>query len=250
MQTIIDIEKVSFAYRGSPVLQEVSLKVMAGEFIGVIGPNGGGKTTLFKLILGLLSPPSGTITVFGSTPKAARRLIGYVPQTLNFDRQFPISVHELVLTGRLSNISWWGSFSSHDKQLAVEAIAQVGLVGKECHPLSSLSGGQLQRALIARALVSKAQLLLLDEPTANLDAEGEVEVYNLLQQLRKEGVTTLMVTHDLNTVISQVERVIVVQGKAWLLKPSQVCDHFTVGLYHTPLIDRTQHTIEKTEEER
>jgi zinc transport system ATP-binding protein len=165
--------------------------------------------------------------------------LAYVPQSIKFDRAFPISVLEVVLSGLLSKLPWYGYFSKQNKLLALEAIEKVNL--KEfCHePFGTLSGGQAQRVLIARALVSNPHLLLLDEPTASVDNRAEADIYALLKEL-KGLMTILMVTHDLQAAIGQVERLLCVQGHVFSLQPEEVCEHFTVGLYHTPLLSNKQ----------
>lgn len=234
MESIVSFENVSFAYQEVPVLKEVSFKINEGEFVGIIGPNGGGKTTLLKLIMGFLKPSSGKIKVFDSSPKFGQSGVAYVPQGLRFDRQFPISVIELVLSGRLSRLPWYGVYSREDQQAAEKVLETVGLDAMKNLPFGTLSGGQAQRALIARALVSEPRLLLLDEPTASVDSQAEGVIYEILQSL-KGKMTILMVTHDLNAVINQVGRVLCIQRGVLSLQPQEVCEHFAVGLYHPPL---------------
>ena len=229
------LENVFFSYQDIPVLKDISFSIEPREFIGIIGPNGGGKTTLLKLMMGFLKPSSGKIAVFGAPPLAARQKIGYVPQFLRFDRQFPISVFELVLEGRLSHLPWYGIFSREDKVAALKALELVGMAEFKNAPFGTLSGGQTQRVLIARALASDPDLLLLDEPTASVDAQAQTAIYDILKELRKK-ITIAMVTHDLRAAIEQVERVVCVQTTAMCLKPKEVCEHFAFGLYHTPLI--------------
>lgn len=235
MVHIIEAEHLNFSYQETPVLKDVNFTVDAGQFVGIIGPNGGGKTTLLKLILGFIRPTSGKLLVFGHDPEDVTTKLAYVPQTVRFDRQFPISVFELVLTGCLSRLNWLGQYGNTEKQAAMHALETVGLADFRNASFGTLSGGQAQRALIARALVSDPQLLLLDEPTASVDAQAEADIYALLQNLRGK-MTILMVTHDLRAAIEQVERVICVQGSVVTLKPQEVCEHFAIGLYHPPLI--------------
>lgn len=241
MKPIIDLNHVNFAYAETPVLTDVNLSINPCEFIGIIGPNGGGKTTLLKLLMGFLKPTSGKITVFGKSPLYARQQIAYVPQTQRYDREFPISVLELVLSGRLCKLPWYGKFSKEDKQAAQEALEKVRLSSFQNRPFGTLSGGQAQRALIARALASDPQLLLLDEPTANVDSQAEADIYAILHELR-DKMTILMVTHDLSTAIEQVQRVLLVQNTTMMLKPDEVCQHFALGLYHAPLIQMQRTT--------
>jgi len=233
--SVVNFEQVTFSYQHTPVLKDVSLRVNEGEFVGIIGPNGGGKTTLLKLMMGFLKPTSGSIQIFGNQPLNSLKSIAYVPQTARFDRQFPISVMELVLSGRLSKLPWYGQYSQIDKVKAIEALERVGLAKLHGSTFGNLSGGQAQRALIARALVSEPKLLLLDEPTASVDAEAEADIYKILESLKGE-MTMIMVTHDLAAVVNKLERVILVQGGAISLTPAEVCEHFAVGLYHGPLI--------------
>lgn len=234
MSADIKFDHVNYSYPTSDVLKNVSFQVEKGEFIGIIGPNGGGKTTLLKLIMGFLRPTSGKVNVFGNPPNEVLPRLAYVPQGLHFDRQFPISVIELVLSGRLSNLPWYGVYSAKDRQVAMEALEKVGMQDFLTKPFGNLSGGQAQRALIARALVSEPKMLLLDEPTASVDSQAESLIYSLLKELRG-SMTILMVTHDLRAAIDIVERVLVVQGGVLSMLPQEVCEHFALGLYHAPL---------------
>jgi zinc transport system ATP-binding protein len=236
MQPVISVSNLSFAYQEASVLQDISFEIQPGQFIGIIGPNGGGKTTLLKLLLGFLKTNTGKIEIFGKTPITARQHMAYVPQSLRFDKQFPISVMELVMGGRLAHLPWYGCFSRKDKDIACEALEKVGLLHLQNRPFGSLSGGQAQRALIARALASEPRLLLLDEPTASVDAKAETEIYDILKKLQGK-MTILMVTHNLEAAIELVEEVICVQHNAFILDPQQVCEHYALGLYHAPLIN-------------
>lgn len=235
MGTAISVKNLSFSYQEMSVLKDISFEIQQGQFVGMIGPNGGGKTTLLKLILGFLKPSLGQIQVFGQNPLAARRNMAYVPQSLRFDKQFPISVMEVVLEGRLAHLPWYGCFSRKDKKICLHALERVGLADLHSRPFGSLSGGQAQRTLIARALASEPKILLLDEPTASVDTKAESEIYTILKQLQGE-MTILMVTHNLRAAIELVERVICVQHTAFTLNPQQVCEHYALGLYHAPLI--------------
>lgn len=235
MKPIVDVKGVSFAYHETPILQDISFHVDEGEFVGIIGPNGGGKTTLLKLLMGFLTPSSGKIEILGASPAQTQTQLAYVPQVLRYDKQFPISVFELVLTGRLSRLPWHGRYSHIDREAAEKALERVGLTAIRNAPFGTLSGGQAQRALIARALVSDPKLLLLDEPTASVDPQAEADIYALLKRLQ-DSMTILMVTHDLNAAIGQVGRVLCVQRKLVSLMPQEVCEHFAMGLYHAPLL--------------
>ena len=231
---IINIEHLDFAYRDALVLEDASLKIRKGEFIGLFGPNGGGKTTLLQLIMGFLSPKRGKISIFGHSPKMMRKHIGYVPQHMRFDRSFPISVLEVVLLGCLSKLSRWGSFSADAKDRAREALEKVELSHKASVPFGTLSGGEAQRVLIARSIIDEPQLLLLDEPTASVDPHAEQVIYRLLLELNKT-MTILMVSHDLQTIVDKVKRFVCVHRRVTEFETKQVCEHFALGLYHTPL---------------
>jgi zinc transport system ATP-binding protein len=242
---LITFDQVSFSYSNTPVLREISFQVYPGEFIGIIGPNGGGKTTLLKLILGFLKPSKGKIDVFGQNlafHSTSSNQLAYVPQSVRFDRDFPISVEEVVLSGLISRLPWYGRFHAADRQAAKEILEKTRLAHLAAHPFGTLSGGQAQRVLIARALVSKPELLLLDEPTASMDSQAEADIYALLNQLKGQQ-TILMVTHDLGVAIDQVERVLCVQGNVMSLKPEEVCKHFAFGLYHKPLMQSSSLSI-------
>lgn len=229
------VDKVSFSYPNTPILADACFKVDPFEFVGIIGPNGGGKSTLLKLLLGFLKPATGLIEINGKAPKSNYPHIGYVPQTLGFDKQFPISVIEVVLSGCISHLSSIGFYKADQKNQAYEALKQVGLEAFHEKPFGNLSGGQMQRVLIARALATHPTLLLLDEPTASIDPQGEKEIFSILKNLRK-SMTILMVTHDLNAAIQEVDRLLLVQGTVIPLTLKEVCEHFAMGLYHAPLI--------------
>jgi zinc transport system ATP-binding protein len=234
MPAIIELKKVSFSYEKTPTLKEVDLSISQGEMIAVIGPNGGGKTTLLKLITGLLQPTQGSVFIFGKAPYLSCTRFGYVPQATHFDVQFPITVLELVLMGILSQISWYGKFSKKAVSSAMHALDQVGLLGLEKEAFGSLSGGQAQRTLIARAIVGDPDILLLDEPTASVDPLVRKEILTFILGLKgKKNI--IMVTHDLQTVSEDVDRVLCVSGNVSELTPSQLCAHYPLGLYHSPL---------------
>ncbi|MBJ7450109.1 MAG: ABC transporter ATP-binding protein [Parachlamydiales bacterium] len=231
-EEVINLSHLSFGYSTQLILDDVDLSIQRGEFIGIIGPNGGGKTTLLKLLMGFLKPLHGSCHLFNLPPKDARTKIGYVPQTLQFDKHFPITVMELVLGGRLSKSSFFGPYNAQDKKKALEALDCVGLSAYTQRAFGTLSGGEAQRALIARALASEPELLLLDEPTASVDKPAEEEIHALLGRL-KGSLTMLMVTHDLTTILKQVDRIICVQKKISNMDPKYVCEHHAFGLYHS-----------------
>ncbi len=213
----VELEDVSFAYRpGVHVLEHVSLTVAPGEFVAIAGPNGGGKTTLLRLVLGLERPTAGAALVFGrpSTAKAGGDTrIGYLPQRAHLIGEAPVTVREVVSTGRLAPTGIWGPLRSRDREVVGRAIETVGLSARADAPLRTLSGGMQQRALIAKALASEPTLLALDEPTTGVDAESQESLGILLEQLREElGVTILYVSHEFGAVEHVVDRIVLVRG--------------------------------------
>ncbi len=206
------LSSVSFAYEGTNALSDVSLAIEAGDTVSVVGPNGGGKTTLLKLILGLLRPTRGTVRLFGRPAEESRRRVGYVPQQVLYDPQFPMQVEDVALMGRLGS-RLVGPWSRRDRGAASAALDAVGLSGLEHRAFAELSGGQRQRVLIARALASEAELLLLDEPTSHVDRVAEEGLYALLGELSKK-LTLVIASHDLGVVWSLTSKVICVNVTA------------------------------------
>lgn len=206
MKAVIELEKVWFSYNGASVLEDVDLVVSERDFLTIVGPNAGGKTTILKLILGLVRPTRGEVRVFGSSPEKARPRIGYMPQHASLDSQFPVSVMDVVLMGRLGAGMRLGFYRKADREAAEQVLKRLELHDVRHRPFSDLSGGQSQRVLIARALVSNPELLLLDEPTANVDIAVETQLYDLLDQLN-QTMTIVLVTHDLGFVSSSVKNV-------------------------------------------
>jgi zinc transport system ATP-binding protein len=205
--SLIEIKDVDFAYDRELVLKNINLSVEAGEFLGIIGPNASGKSTLVKLILGLLEPDTGTIRVLDMPVTSARKQIGYVPQYPTFSRRdFPINVRDTVMLGRLGLSHWFSAYSAVDRQICQEALRAVEIEDIASRPIGTLSGGQLQRVLIARALVSEPEILILDEPTANIDIRVEEDIFGLLKQYN-ERMTILVVSHDIGFISSYVDRV-------------------------------------------
>ncbi len=210
-QPVIACEGVSFAYANAPVLEEVTFALHPGESLCVIGPNGGGKSTLVKLLLGLLEPDAGRIRVLGKRPREAAVSMGYVPQAIRYDPQFPISALDIVLMGRLNHLRL-GRYSKACRAAARAALDEVGMSGYERRAFSDLSGGERQRVLVARALACEPELLLLDEPTANIDLSIEAQLIETLTKLRQR-MTILMVTHDLELVSSLGDSVLCVNHR-------------------------------------
>jgi zinc transport system ATP-binding protein len=202
----IEVKQLSFAYGDVMVLEKVDLEVPEGEFLGIVGPNAGGKSTLLKLLLGLLEPQQGEICIFGKPPLKARRLMGYVPQYPAFARDFPVTVQQVVLMGRLGTGTMVGGYSRRDHDIARRVMEEAEIANLARRPIDQLSGGQLQRVLVARALACEPRILLLDEPTANIDMRVENELFDLLRQLN-ERMTILVVSHDIAFISGYVHRV-------------------------------------------
>ena len=215
------LQGVSFAYDGVLALQDVDLTLQAGDFASIVGPNGGGKTTLLKLVLGLLEPNTGRVETLGTLPRRARSRIGYTPQRAELDPQFPVNVMDVVLMGRLGSARLLGPFTCHDHRLADQALAAVDMQDFQRRAFSALSGGQRQRVLIARALASEPEMLLLDEPTQGLDIEAETNLYSLLRSLN-EHMTVVIVSHDVGMVSHLVNTVICVRRRVIAHPTSQL----------------------------
>lgn len=226
----VHVDGLSFSYDGTPVIRDADLVIQTGEFVTVVGPNGGGKTTLLRLMLGLLTPTAGTVRVFGRPPSESRRLMGYVPQHSHTDPEFPVSVLDVVLMGRLGRTRLVGGYTHADTDAAVSALDEVELAELCRRPFSSLSGGEKQRALIARALASRPDILLLDEPTASLDVAMESGLYQILDRLR-ERLTILLVSHDLAFVSGFTDRVACVNRTVALHSTSEVTPALINELY-------------------
>lgn len=207
----MECRDLCFRYGKPLVLEDVNFSIAPGESLCVIGPNGGGKSTLLKLLLGLLEPTRGSLKIFGETAERARPRIGYVPQAMRFDPLFPISALEIVLMGRLDRLTV-GRYPRECVEAALGALAEVGLADLASRPFSDLSGGQRQRVMIARALACDPDLLLLDEPTANIDLSVERQLMKSLEALR-ETLTVLLVTHDLDLVSSVGDSVLCVNHR-------------------------------------
>jgi len=195
---------VSYRYGETPALESVDLRLDEGDYLGIIGPNAGGKTTLLKIVLGLLLPDSGTVEVFGRPPSEIRGVIGYVPQYARFDAGFPIDVVDTVRMGRLGTGRKESARAA--REAAMRALSSVDLAGLAGEPIGRLSGGQLQRVLIARALASEPRILLLDEPTASVDTRVGRSVYELLEGL-SERMTIVLVSHDIGVISRHVKTI-------------------------------------------
>jgi len=223
---VIEVQDVCFAYGAQEVLHNVSFRVPACAFVAVVGPNGGGKTTLLKLILGELAPRFGQVNVLGGAPQEVRRRIGYVPQSLPFDPGFPVCVRDVVLMGRVDR-HCIGPYRREDRRAVGAALAQVGMERFERRPFADLSGGERQRVLIAQALVSAPELLLLDEPTASVDPAATSQLHALFHELKADR-TIIMVSHNLGAVTGHATHVLCVNRTAEM----QVLADVAAGTVH------------------
>lgn len=202
---VIRVRDLTFSYNREPALANVSLDVAEKEFLAIIGPNGGGKSTLVKLLLGLLRPDSGEILVYGRPPEKTARRFGYVPQDININIHFPVTVNDVVLMGRLRHGGRL-RINSGDRRRARETMEMIGIRHLADRKIKDLSAGQRERVFIARALAADPEILILDEPTASVDTEGKTELYHLLAKLNKTK-TVIVVSHDLMVVSSYVKSV-------------------------------------------
>ncbi len=203
---IIEVHGLYAGYDDEDVLRDVDLEVYERDFIGLLGPNGGGKTTLFRVLLGLLEPREGTVRIFGKPVKEGRRHIGYVPQYIEFDREFPIRVWDVARMGRLSHSRLARRFTSADDEVVCSALESVGMLEFRERHVGDLSGGERQRVYIARALASEPDVLLLDEPTASVDPKARTSIYELLRELN-EHMAIVISSHDVGVVSAYVKTV-------------------------------------------
>jgi zinc transport system ATP-binding protein len=202
----LSLKHVSVCYGTHEVLEDINLAVADRSWLGIIGPNGGGKSTLLKAILGLIPILSGSILVFGNPPGKNPGLVGYVPQVSEFDKAFPITVEEAVLTARINrSMKPFFSYTSQDHKISQRLLDRVGLADLAGKRIGELSGGEFQKMLIARALAVQPRILLLDEPTANVDASASEQVYDVLRTL-KNKIAIVMVTHDMLAISSHIDQ--------------------------------------------
>jgi zinc transport system ATP-binding protein len=228
-----ELRGVSLALGATPVLEDVSLRIEANDYLAILGPNGGGKTTLLKLLLGLHEPDRGQVRVLGDTPRRARGRVGYVPQHVRFDLAFPIRVRDVVLMGRLGSLPG-ARIGPADREAAHAALARVEMQALAARPIGALSGGQLQRVLIARALAQRPELLLLDEPTASLDERIGRSVWELFEELSQE-MAVVVVSHDIGAISRYVRGVACLNGRLHAHPSKELTSDILEATYGCPV---------------
>jgi zinc transport system ATP-binding protein len=256
MNKLIEITGLTVGYENKPdVLRDVNLTIYEGDFLGIIGPNGGGKTTLLRTILGLINPRSGSVVFYNGGEKTASLNIGYLPQINRIDKKFPISVSEVIRSGLTPEKNIFGRYSREDRQKVTEVAARLGIEDLLPCAIGELSGGQLQRVLLGRAVVDSPKLIILDEPSTYVDKLFETNFYKLLGDLNKE-IAIVLVSHDVGTIISLVKNIACVnQGlhyhpggdisQEWLLSAYESCSIEILGhgsLPHRVLKGHDPHT--------
>ena len=238
---VLRLEDVWAGYNGRPVLEGINLSVKEQDFIGIIGPNGGGKTTLLKAMLGLIRPTRGRVCVLGQSAAQGRRFIGYVPQQTDFDRAFPVNVWDVALMGRLGRRGLLRHYTPEDRRAVAHALQQVEMLDLKDRPVGELSTGQRQRVYIARALATEPKILFLDEPTASVDAHITTSIYELLQKLN-EHITILLVSHDMGVISSYVKTVGCLNRRLFYHESREITPDMLEEAYHCP-IDLIAHGV-------
>lgn len=238
---VISVQHLWAGYGGEPVLADVNLSVNELDFVGLIGPNGGGKTTLLKVLLGLLPPMQGQVHIMGKDVAAGRRYVGYVPQTVAFDQDFPISVWGVTQMGRLGTRRLLRRYTDEDDRIVAQALQNVDMLHLRNRPIGALSGGQRQRVYIARALVTEPKVLLLDEPLSSVDVQASKGIYELLSRLN-ECLTILLVSHDMNAISSHVKTIGCLNRRLFYHAQKQVTPDMMQAVYGCP-IDLIAHGV-------
>jgi len=239
-KTVIELDQVYVELDGTTVLEDVNLTVNEHDFLGIIGPNGGGKTTLLRVLLGLVRPSRGKVKIMGAAVDKNRHLLGYVPQYALFDRSFPISVEEVVMSARLARKKG-RKFSDLDRGIVTEALSRVEMLSLSKRQIGELSGGERQRVLVARALALNPRILLLDEPTASVDSRFAAGFYELLQELNQE-MTVILVSHDISAVSSYVKTIACMNRTLYYEHSHQLKPQMIEDTYHCP-VDLIAHGV-------
>lgn len=238
---VISVKNLWAGYNHEPVLKNITLSVYHTDFVGLIGPNGGGKTTLLKVLLGLLPPTRGDVRILGKNVHEGRRYVGYVPQSVEFDHAFPISVWEVARMGRLSSRGLFRRFTAEDEDRVASALRRVGMLDMRKRPLAELSGGQRQRVYVARALAGEPAILLLDEPTASVDPQARTSIYEILSELN-DHMTILLISHDMNAISSYVKTVGCLNGTLVYHREKLITQDMLETTYQCP-IDLIAHGV-------
>ncbi len=234
MEKLIEIKNVTALYDTKPVLNCVSLDVWKYDFLGIIGPNGGGKTTLLRIILGLMKPVSGEISFFEGGQSVPSLKIGYLPQVNPIDKRFPISVYEVISSGLIREKPRFREFTALQRDLINELIVKMGLQQFAGRAIGELSGGQLQRVLLARAIVSHPQLLILDEPNTYIDKKVESQFYELLGEINKD-TSIILVSHDVGTLLPMVKNVACVNETLHYHSGADLSNEWLSEVYSCPI---------------
>jgi len=231
---IVRLQDIRVSYGDIPALEDVTLSIFQHDFLGIIGPNGGGKSTLLKVFLGLVKPDSGSVSIFRKPPAQVRSRIGYVSQRPAFDRDFPASVWDVVLMGRYGKTGLFRRYNSEDKAAAENALARVGMLEHGGKQIGRLSGGQQQRVFVARALVSEPELLLLDEPIASIDSPMQNEFYEMLEELKK-SLTIVMVSHDIGAISVYVDKIACLNRQLYYHGSKEITPEILEATYKCPV---------------
>jgi zinc transport system ATP-binding protein len=235
----VEINQLSVNYNQQSVLHDINLSIEKEDFMAIIGPNGGGKSTLLKVILGLVNPDAGEVKVFGREPKKARDLMGYLSQNLSFDPDFPINVFDTVLSGRYHGL--FNNYSNDDRTAVLQALKDVDMQDLKDRQISKLSGGQMQRVFIARAIVREPKLLLMDEPMASVDPAMQHSFYELMSRL-KDKMAIVLVSHDVGAVSTHVDKIVCLNRDLFYHGPVEGAAEGLEEIYHCP-IDLISHGI-------
>lgn len=228
----VEINDMSVKYNEQLVLKNINFTIGEKDFVAIIGPNGGGKSTLLKIILGILTPDSGEVKVFGTSPKKARKFMGYLPQNIKFDHDFPINVFETVLTGRYHGL--FKGYTEEDDIAVLQALKDVEMDMFKDRQISKLSGGQMQRVFIARAIVREPKLLILDEPMASIDPEMQHSFYKLMSRL-KSKMSIILVSHDVGAVSTHVDKIACLNQELFYHGPVENAADGLEEIYHCPI---------------
>ncbi len=223
LEPVLEIQGVSYSYGKNRVLDNVNLSLARGDFLALIGPNGGGKTTLIRLILGVLSPDCGTIQLFGKLANEVRALAGYIPQEVSSNVSFPISVMDAVLMGLSHKRGMFRPYTVEDREQVGEILLELNLFNLADRQIGELSGGQRQKVLLARALVARPLILFLDEPTASIDSTGQNEIYEYLKKLNDAGTTIILATHNIGAISTYIKSIACV-NKYFHFHPDGIID--------------------------